>query len=63
MLFFFLTTLAKMKMCWFLQQEGRLGSSLWCDGKLAGVQTGVGVGSLIYTPVNEYAMWISDNKR
>ncbi|XP_015375317.1 PREDICTED: uncharacterized protein LOC107169890 [Diuraphis noxia] len=50
---------------WRMQynQEGRLGSSLWCDGKLAGVQTGVGVGSLIYTPVNEYAMWISDNKR
>ncbi|KAL5234652.1 hypothetical protein ACI65C_002062 [Semiaphis heraclei] len=50
---------------WRMQynQEGQLGSSLWCDGKLAGVQTGVGVGSLIYTPVNEYAMWISDNKR
>ncbi|XP_025422743.1 uncharacterized protein LOC112692327 isoform X2 [Sipha flava] len=50
---------------WRMQynQEGRLGSGLWCDGKLAGVQTGVGVGSLIYTPVHEYATWISDNKR
>ncbi|VVC28284.1 Peptidase S1, PA clan,Serine proteases, trypsin domain [Cinara cedri] len=53
----------KWRMQYNVNQEGRLGSGLWCDGKLAGVQTGVGVGSLIYTPVNEYVEWISDNKR
>ncbi|XP_050421340.1 uncharacterized protein LOC126833825 [Adelges cooleyi] len=50
---------------WRMQynKEGHLGSGLWCNGILAGVQTGVGVGSLIYTPVNEHNAWISDNRR